>query len=708
MKITELKITDSAKQFLSEQGINKLYPPQEDAVEAGLLEGQSILVAAPTASGKTLIAMLAILSFLAKKDGKIVYLTPLRALASEKFSEFKKLEKIDLGRDIKVTISTGDFDSLDKEAENADIVVLTNEKMDSLIRHGAEWIDKIGLVVADEVHLIGDQDRGPTLEILLTKLKELDTKPQILALSATITNSEELSEWLGCTLVSSEWRPVPLTEGVFDSGTILWNNGDSVEIESSIRGPTVDLCIDTIKNGGQSLIFAETRARSASLAAKGADVVSKFLSDLERKELEKLSKRLLDDNEHTDLIKTLSSLLKKGVGFHHAGLNQNCRELIETEFRSGKIKLLASTPTLAAGVNLPARRVVISNIARYDTRSGTNKPISILEYKQLCGRAGRPQYDKFGEAVIIGNANASDLIDYYVNGSPEPIESQLTDDKALRTHVLSHIVSNPGTKNEEIFDFFSKTLAGLQTRKNTLRFSIEIAKKFLLREKLIVQKGERFASTEFGKKVSMLYIDPLTAIYFRRGLEVVSQNKKHALGFLHLISSCDEFFPKFSLRNKDYETVGVLLENHSLELVEPISEYDCSRSLLALHSWINESTEIQLSDNLNIESGDMHRMVEMADWLSYCLYELAKLVGRSDLLDELGVLRKRIVYGIKEELTELVQIRGIGRIRARKLYNRGIKTIDDLKRIPVEKLAAMDKIGPALADNIKSQLKKVR
>jgi helicase len=708
MKITDLEITEPAKQFLSEQGINKLYPPQEDAVEAGLLEGQSILVAAPTASGKTLIAMLAIMNFLTKKEGKIVYLTPLRALASEKFSEFKKLEKIDLGKDIKISISTGDFDSLDKEAESADIVVLTNEKMDSLIRHGAEWINKIGLVVADEVHLIGDQDRGPTLEILLTKLKELETKPQILALSATITNSEELSEWLGCTLVSSEWRPVPLTEGVFDSGTILWNNGDSVEIESSIRGPTVDLCIDTIKNGGQSLIFAETRARSASLAAKGADVVSKFLSEPEKKELEKLSKRLLDDNEHTDLIKTLSSLLKKGVGFHHAGLNQNCRELIETEFRSGKIKLLASTPTLAAGVNLPARRVIISNIARYDTRSGTNKPISVLEYKQLCGRAGRPQYDKFGEAVIIGNANASDLIDYYVNGSPEPIESQLTDDKALRIHVLSYIVSNPGTKNEEIFEFFSKTLAGIQIRKNTLRFSIEIAKKFLLREKLIIQKGERFASTEFGKKVSMLYIDPLTAIYFRRGLEVVSQNKKHTLGFLHLISSCEEFFPKFSLRNKDYETVGVLLENHSSELVESISEYDCSRSLLALHSWINESSEIQLSDNLNIESGDMHRMVEMADWLSYCLYELAKLVGRSDLLDELGVLRKRIIYGIKEELVELVKIRGIGRVRARKLYNHGIKTIDDLKRIPVEKLAEMDKIGPTIADNIKSQLKKVR
>ncbi|WP_268543757.1 DEAD/DEAH box helicase [Candidatus Nitrosotenuis cloacae] len=708
MRITDLPIADSARQFLTGQGIENLFPPQKQAVDAGLLDGKNILVSAPTASGKTLIAMLAIMNFLANKEGKVVYLSPLRALASEKFTEFKNLEKVDLGRKVRTAISTGDFDSVDKESESADIVVLTNEKMDSLIRHGVDWIDSIGLVIADEAHLIGDPDRGPTLEIVLTKLKELQSSPQILALSATITNSDEISDWLGCTLVSSEWRPVPLTEGVFDGGTLLWNNGESAEIDSSIRGPAVDLCLDTIRNGGQSLIFAETRTRSASLAAKGADAVSKFLSDSERKDLDEISKRLLDGNEHTELVKTLSSLLKKGVGFHHAGLNQNCREIIENEFRAGKIKLIASTPTLAAGVNLPARRVVISSIARFDVKAGMNKPISVLEYKQLCGRAGRPQYDDFGEAVIVGNSNAADLIDYYINGTPEPITSQLAGDKALRVHILSHIVSHPGIKNEEIFDFFLKTLAGKQTRKNTLKFAIEIAKKFLLNEKLIIQKGERFASTEFGKKVSMLYVDPLTAIYFKRSIEATSESRRHTFGFLHLVTSSEEFFPKFSLRNKDHEILSVLIENHSSELIERISEYDCSRSLLALHSWISESSEVHMSDNLGIESGDMHRMADIADWLLYCLYELAKLLDRSDLLEEIATLRKRVAYGIKEELVELTQIRGIGRVRARKLYSHGIKTIEDLKKIPVDKLAEIDKIGPTLADNIKSQLAKVR
>jgi helicase len=708
MKIDDLALGPSATQYLSEQGFTKLYPPQEQAVKAGLLDGKSILAAAPTASGKTLIAMLAMMRFLASKEGKVVYLTPLKALASEKFAEFKKMGQMDFGRPIRISISTGDFDSVDKELENADVIVLTNEKMDSLIRHGVEWADKIGLVVADEVHLIGDPDRGPTLEIILTKLKELPSKPQILALSATITNSGELSKWLGCEPISSEWRPVPLTEGVFDGGTVMWNNGDSTEVDCSIRGPAIDLCLETIKNGGQSLVFAETRVRSSSLAAKGAEAVAKLLSRSEKKELEDISAKILDANEHTEMIKTLASLLKKGAGFHHAGLNQNCRETIEAEFRNGKIKLLASTPTLAAGVNLPARRVVISSIARYDVKSASNKPISVLEYKQLCGRAGRPQYDKFGEAVIVGNSNTADLIEYYINGTPEPITSQLTNDKALRVHVLSYTVSNPGVKNEDLLEFFQKTLAGTQTRKNTLKFSMDVAKRFLLNEKLIVQKAERFAATEFGKKVSMLYLDPLTAIYFKRGLEVVSENKKHTLGFLHLITSSEEFFPKFSLRNKDYEIVGTLIENHSSELIEPVSEYDCSRSLLALHAWLNESSEVHLSDNLGIESGDMHRMVELADWLSYCLYELAKLLERADLLEELSMFRKRIQYGIKDELIELVQVRGIGRVRARKLFTNGITSLEDLRRIPVDKLAQVDKIGPTIADNIKSQLKKVR
>lgn len=707
MKIEQLDIPPSAIEFLQKNGYVNLYPPQEKTVKAGLLQGKSILVSAPTASGKTLLAMLGIIKHLSEKKGKIVYLSPLKALASEKFNEFKKLDSLDFGKNMKIQISTGDFDISDKSLGQNDILVLTNEKMDSIIRQGAEWIDEISLVIADEVHLLGDDDRGPTLEIVLTKLKLLPQKPQILALSATVTNADEIADWLECKLVHSEWRPVPLSEGVYDQGVVTMQDRKKFEIETSIRGSPVDLGLDSLKNGGQAILFAETRARSVSLATKASEAVARTLSHEEKESLGSLSKKILDDNENTELVKTLATLVKNGVAFHHAGLNPNCRDLVESEFRNKKIKILASTPTLAAGVNLPARRVVIGNVTRFDAKYGANKPISILEYKQLCGRAGRPQYDEYGEAIIVCNSNSEEIFDYYINGTPEPISSKLTGDKALRIHLLSFVSTNPGIKGEDITEFFSKTLSGSQERETTIKFHIQIALRYLESEELVKQKGNRFIATDFGKKTSTLYIDPLTAVLFRKSLEKIS-SKGHTIGLLHLITISEDFFPKFSLRNKDYELVGTLIENYANQLIESISEYDCNRSLLALHAWINESSEIFLSDNFGIESGDMYRMVETADWLVHALYEIAKLEKKDEALNEIDTLRSRIKYGIKAELVDLVRIKGIGRVRARILFKNGIKTTQDLTEISTEKLSKIDKIGPVIAENIKTHLKKIR
>ena len=713
MKIEKLALPDTAIDFLRSQGFQKLYPPQADSIKSGLLKGNSILVSAPTASGKTLIAVLAILGYLsqenAKKGGKIVYLSPLRALAAEKFAEFKKLEKIALKNKAKIAISTGDFDGIEKNLEKGNVLILTNEKMDSVIRHGALWIEDIALVISDEVHLIGDGHRGPTLEMILTQLKLLDTKPQIVGLSATITNSEDIAGWLGCKLVKNNWRPVPLSEGVCEGNTVTMNDGTVFTVKNTLRGVPIDLGVQSVQEGGQSLVFASTRPRSKSLATKASDVVSKYLEKEEISRLGKISKKILSENEHTETVKTLALLVRKGVAFHHAGLNQNCRDVVETEFRRGTIKLLSSTPTLAAGVNLPARRVVISSISRYDGKAGRNMPISVLEYKQLCGRAGRPQYDDYGESIIVvGNADADSLVDCYINGEPEPIASKIIEDKSLRTHILSVIVTHPGIKKDEILEFFMQTLGGLQTRKATLKFAIGVSLRFLSGNNLILKKGERYAATNFGKKTSMLYIDPLTATVFRDSISGVSSKKRHTLGFLHLITSCEEFFPKFELRERDYEPASAMIENSNKELITRISEYQCSRSLLALQSWITEASELSIADTLGIESGDMHRMTENANWLSYCLREIAKHTDRADLLEEFDDLQKRIDYGVKEELVGLVKVKGIGRVRARALFKHRIRSIDELRKIPASRLAKIDKIGASIADNIKAELRKVR
>ena len=216
MKITELPIPEPVKEVLIKSGIVELYPPQEEAIKAGALEGRNLVLASPTASGKTLIAELCALKHILEGDGKVLYLTPLRALASEKYEEFRKYSAITKkdGKRVSVGISTGDYDSSDPWLERYDIIVATNEKVDSLLRHRAKWMDEISLVIADEVHLLNEAERGPTLEVVLARLMQTNTDVQILALSATINNVEEIGGWLKADYITTEWRPILLKEGV--------------------------------------------------------------------------------------------------------------------------------------------------------------------------------------------------------------------------------------------------------------------------------------------------------------------------------------------------------------------------------------------------------------------------------------------------------------------------------------------------------------
>jgi helicase len=699
----------SVKIILSHLGYSFLYPPQEMAVKYGILEGKNMLVTTPTASGKTLIAMMAIHKTL-KKKRKAVYLTPLRALASEKYDDMRVLANLDdFGRKIKVMVATGDYDSSGKELATADVIVLTNEKMDTLFRHNAEWLDDIGLFVSDEVHLIGDRERGATLEMMLTRIRKHYPQSQILALSATVANSDEIADWLGCELVESDWRPTKLVEGVYEHGTIRMSDGTSFRTNNSILSSAVDIAIDCVNGGGQALIFAETRKRTASLAAKAAEGVYKQLDEEARKLAAKTSSEILSKGDDTVITNMLAKLVSKGVAFHHAGLAPTSREIIESSFRKGVIKLLIATPTLAAGVNLPARRVVIASILRYDSEYGRNMPISVLEYKQLCGRAGRPQYDAIGEAIIVteSGVKSDELYDHYVLGSPEPIRSQLSSDSAIRFHLLSSIATVPGMKKPEIHDLFSRTLFARQYMSSTIERKVESALEYLEQEDLVKSRNDRYIATEFGRRTSLLYVNPVTAVKFKHALQGIEHTvaTKHSLGFLHEITNSPDFYPKLSLRKTDYDEVSTLIQSRSNELLYSISEYDCSRSFWALYWWIEETSEKMLSDKIGVEPGDMHRIVEMANWLVYSLYEVAKLLRREDLMPELYNLRTRIRYGVKEDLMPLVLLEGIGRVKARALYNAGFTDMSKIMRAPQAKLASVPKIGPTLAAKLKLQLK---
>ena len=725
--------------LLERLGYDSLYPPQDQALAKGLLERKNLLITTPTASGKTLIAVMAAINILTKGH-KVVYLTPLRALTAEKFQDFRILEELGIfDRKIKVIVASSDYTSERRITAGADVLVLTNEKMDSLIRHRVEWLHEVGLFVADEVHLLGERDRGPTLEMMLTKIRKLYSEAQLLALSATVENSNEIARWLGCDLVDSNWRPTKLVEGVYEQGVLRFNDGRKLRIEKSSSGgfshSAIDIAVECIDGGGQAIIFGETRKRAVSLAEKASSFISRRLDGAARKSAGEVASKIAQGGDDAEVTRVLAEVVSKGVGFHHAGLGAFARDIVEKSFKSGAIKLLTATPTLAAGVNLPARRVVLASVFRYDSEYGGNMPISVLEYKQICGRAGRPSYDTFGEAVIVSDSRvgSDEIYDHYILGTPEPISSQLTSDRSIRIHLLSTISSLPGIKKSQIYDIFAGTLLAHIKGKASIEFRLDSAMSYLEKESLIKSKSERYISTEFGRQISLLYIDPLTGIEFRKAIDSIgddwkSHNKKptivgnaydlptgdsgsksnlrqkHTLGFLHLISNCPDFYPKFGLRKKDTEEFFSDIDQYRDEQVFAATEYDYSRSLWALHKWINESSDRVLSDRIGIEPGDMHRIVEVAEWLAFSLYEIAKLLRRRDLLPEIQNLRLRIKHGVKEELLALVRLKGIGRVRARSLFAAGFSDPTKIAKAADAQLSAVSNIGPGIAKSIKEQL----
>ena len=715
MKIRELPIPEKLIGLMESLGYSDLYPPQEEAVKAGVLEGQNLLLTTPTASGKTLVAMLTAGKIVLEGLGKVVYLTPLRALANEKYNDFKALEKLTKldGKNVRALISTGDYDSSGESLEAGDILILTNEKFDSVLRHGVSWIDSVKLFVADEIHIVGDDDRGPTLEMIVTKILSYVHEAQILALSATVKNSKELANWLRAKPIDTRWRPIKLIEGIYQYGEISFSDGSVRKIKPTNRGHAIDVAVDTVAEGGQSLIFTETRRMAVSLALKASEVTQHYLTKNEVEEAREVSKNIISAGEETELSRTLSKLVEKGVAFHHAGLAGMHRSIVEDSFKRGLVKILTATPTLAAGVNLPARRVVISSLMRYDSNYGGKAPIGVLEYKQMCGRAGRPKYDDIGETVIIASyqSDADEILYNYIKGEPEPLRSKLYNESALRFHLLATIASLPGINDAEITNLLSKSLLATQYKHTTIQSKVNGAMDYLVDEGLIERRGKRYIASEFGKRVSTLYIDPATGVMFRRAINFADKNKPHLLGFLHLIVSSPDFAPKFPLRNRDVDEALMLIDQNRDEFLLPMPEHNFDedyledfRSLLVLYGWMNEWNEDRLLDKLGVEPGDLYRAVENSEWLVHSLFELSKLLGRADLLPEIGELSQRIKQGIKPELVPLAKLEGIGRVRARSLYNHGFTGLEKLASASVDKLASVPKIGTIIAKSIKKQL----
>ena len=706
-----------AIELYASRGYRELYPPQAEAVEIGLLDGKSMLLAMPTASGKTLLAELAMLRA-ALAGQRSLYIVPLRALASEKYDSFQKFRELGVA----VGISTGDLDKKDERLGRNQIIIATSEKADSLMRNGASWVRDLSVLVVDEIHLLNDPGRGPTLEMTITKLRRCNPALQIIGLSATVANSGEIASWLGADMVCSDWRPIQLREGIICNERLVFSDGEAPLAGG--KDESAALVRDTLAQSAQILIFENSRKNAEAAASR---LSALLVPDDATKEL---SSRILASGE-SETASRLAACVSHGVAFHHAGLLPEQRRLVEQGFRESRIKVIASTPTLAAGLNLPARRVLIRSYKRYEYGRGM-APIPVIEYRQMAGRAGRPGLDPYGESFLLAknDAEMKELFEHYINGSPEEIWSKLASQSALRTHILSTIAAGFARSDSELKAFMATTFYAQQQDSWQLDLTVEKVLQFLKENSMIQSEGEEeLLASKLGSLVSKLYIDPLSAVIMLEALE--RKRADRSIGQASMKSS--QFTPALDLSraaSKAPTELGLIhlitmtpnmdllyvqsadgwveefIDQHQSELYDE-DNYDYllreAKTAAMLMDWIGEVNENQIASRYRIGPGDIRRTAETAQWLMHSLGELSKQL-------DLGItfkaeqLAERIHYGASQDLLGLLNLKGIGRVRARKLYRSGIPSLEKLKAADQAGISRL--LGPRIAERIFHQLKK--
>ncbi|MEA3229423.1 MAG: DEAD/DEAH box helicase [archaeon] len=713
----------------NKEHITELFPPQAAAIESGYLDGKNMLLTIPTSSGKTLVAEFAALKTVLDKKKKVLYLVPLKALAMEKFNDFK--EKYEsLG--VKTAVSVGNFDSGDQWLKNFDIIITSVEKADSLLRHRAPWFSDVGLVIADEIHLLDDPSRGPTLEIVLTRIGEV-SKAQVIGLSATISNRAELAEWLDATLVESDYRPTVLYEGYAREGKVVFPSvsGQGYPVSSNI-----DMLAAVIKKIGhenkQGIVFVSSKRGAEKTAEDLSKVVAAVLSSSDKFKLETLSASLLRAlQSSTTQCRRLSRTVRQGVAFHHSGLVHDQKAMIEDAFRSGIIRFVCATTTLAYGMNLPCDYVVMKSVKRFYGTRGYDY-IPVLEYKQCVGRAGRVKYSREGRSVII--TKTDDEVDnvkkIFIDGLPESIYSKLSLEPVLRIHILSLIATGHIDAVSGLETFMSKTFYAHQFKDlGELFFKVKKILGMLCDFDMVQVDKNNLKSTYFGVRVAELYLDPLTANLFARairqpmimgggdasvshcetknddsmdsdfisGAQILERKSKVFINFsiLNIISQAIEMQPLVRAKKDDMEMLEEIISSCFCNILTDIPSkweldrkkfLDSLKTALLFDSWIKENTEDFISKRFSVTPGELKIKLDNADWLLYSIEEFSRMFELGDIFSAVKKLRLQMKYGVLEELLKLVKIKGIGRVRARMLYDKGFKSGSDIKKADFLKL----------------------
>lgn len=666
--------------------IKEFNPAQKAVIESGYLEDKSnYIISIPTASGKTVLGILPALKTILN-GGKAVYAAPLLSIQNEKVKEFKAFEE----HGIKVG----------KHPSNSDLSVIVFESFDALTRFSWNVLREVDTLIIDEFHMIGEYSRGPTLESAITRAKIINPSLRIIALSATLKNIDEIEQWLDGKTVEHDYRPVPLNKEVLDAEMFNTKNKNDV---------IVKIVEKAIEDNSQALSFVSTRRFTESLATYVAKKIDKKTTKEQKHKFKQVADKLLEVPKKKGSLPTttclkLAEAAEKGVVFHHAGLFNEQKEIIEDEFRNGNILMITATPSLMYGVNLPSKYVVIRDHTRWTSNGPASIPV--FDYEQMSGRAGRPQYDDVGYSYLVAKTmdEAFDLEARYVNGEIELTNSKLIDNKdAIYKQIIAQIASSLSKNLDDLNDFFGKTLYGFQMKNNpsmsmfaqdSLNWELESALEFLLQNGIIRATPEGLKTTDFGNLIAKSNYAVETAVKIKE--YVSTMEKLNPAEMIYALAETPDL-PLISFKGrKSKDPVRDKLSECGLFAVDIGNPEATAVSLI---EWIDERNEYEIENAYNVYSASTRRSAYEASRLVKFAKNTLEVLGNYSNLKDMDYLSARLYYGVKEDIIPLVVgVKRLGRKRARLL----MKTFgDNLSEASEKDLQKVEGIGPKLAGKVK-------
>lgn len=666
--------------------IKEFNPAQKAVIESGYLEDKSnYIISIPTASGKTVLGILPALKTILN-GGKAIYAAPLLSIQNEKVKEFKAFEE----HGIKVG----------KHPSNSDLSVMVFESFDALTRFSWNVLREVDTLIIDEFHMIGEYSRGPTLESAITRAKIINPSLRIIALSATLKNIDEIEQWLDGKTVEHNYRPVPLNKEVLDAEMFNTKNKNDV---------IVKIVEKAIEDNSQALSFVSTRRFTESLATYVAKKIDKKTTKEQKQKFKQVADKLLEVPKKKGSLPTttclkLAEAAEKGVVFHHAGLFNEQKEIIEDEFRKGNILMITATPSLMYGVNLPSKYVVIRDHTRWTSNGPASIPV--FDYEQMSGRAGRPQYDDVGYSYLVAKTmdEAFDLEARYVNGEIELTNSKLIDNKdAIYKQIIAQIASSLSKNLDDLNDFFGKTLYGFQMKNNpsmsmfaqdSLNWELESALEFLLQNGIIRATPEGLKTTDFGNLIAKSNYAVETAVKIKE--YVSTMEKLNPAEMIYALAETPDL-PLISFKGrKSKDPVRDKLSECGLFAVDIGNPEATAVSLI---EWIDERNEYEIENAYNVYSASTRRSAYEASRLVKFAKNTLEVLGNYSNLKDMDYLSARLYYGVKEDIIPLVVgVKRLGRKRARLL----MKTFgDNLSEANEKELQKVEGIGPKLAGKVK-------